>query len=157
MEKGSNTKDRELRLSRLFNAPVELVWEVWTNPDHIKNWWGPEGFTNTIQKMEVKAGGEWQLVMHGPDGTDYRNKSIFKEIVPLKKIVYEHVSSPRFVATIDFEKQGKQTLIRWHMLFETAEQFIQVVKTFKADEGLKQNMEKLDVYLSGLTAKSKLV
>ena len=153
----SNTKDRELRLSRLFNAPVELVWEVWTNPDHIKNWWGPEGFTNSIQKMEVKAGGEWQLVMHGPDGTDYKNKSIFKEIVPLKKIVYEHVSSPRFVATIDFEKQGKQTLIRWHMLFETAEQFIQVVKTFKADEGLKQNMEKLDVYLTGLNAKSKLV
>jgi len=71
-------------------------------------------------------------------------------ILQAKKIVYEHRSSPRFVATIDFEDQGDQTFIRWHMLFETAEQFIQVVKTFKADEGLKQNVEKLTVYLAGL-------
>lgn len=87
--------------------------------------------------------------MHGPDGTDYKNKSVFTQIIPFKKIVYEHVSSPKFVATITFEAQGEQTLINWHMLFETAEQFIQVVKTFKADEGLKQNLEKLDTYLIG--------
>jgi len=100
--------------------------------------------------MEIKPGGEWDLVMHGPDGTDYKNKSVFKEIIPLKKIVYDHVSGPKFTATITFEAQGDTTLINWHMLFETAAQFIQVVKTFKADEGLKQNIEKLNVYLSGL-------
>ena len=146
----SNTKDRELIISRKLNAPVELVWEVWTKPEHIANWWGPNGFTNTITQMDVRPGGEWDLVMHGPDGTDYKNKSIFKEIVPFKRIVYEHISAPRFIATIDFEEQGEQTLINWHMLFESAEQFIQVVKTFKADEGLKQNIEKLNVYLAGL-------
>lgn len=146
-KKESNTADRELRISRLFNAPVELVWEVWTNPDHIKNWWGPNGFTNSIHKMDVQNGGEWNLTMHGPDGTDYKNKSIFKEIVPHKKIVYEHVSSPNFIATVDFEAQGNKTLINWHMLFETKEQFIQVVKTFKADEGLKQNIDKLGHYM----------
>lgn len=100
--------------------------------------------------MEVSPGGEWDLVMHGPDGTDYENKSIFKEVVPFKKIVYEHVSAPKFVSTITFEEQGDQTTINWHMLFETAEEFIQVVKTFKADEGLKQNIEKLDKYLTDL-------
>lgn len=146
-KKESNTADRELRISRLFNAPVELVWEVWTNPDHLKNWWGPNGFTNTIHKMDVQNGGEWNLTMHGPDGTDYKNKSIFKEIVPHKKIVYEHVSAPNFLTTVDFEAQGDKTLITWHMLFETKEQFIQVVKTFKADEGLKQNIEKLNHYI----------
>ena len=151
--KKSSTQDRELRISRKLNARVELVWEVWTNPQHIANWWGPNGFTNTITKMEVTAGGEWDLVMHGPDGTDYKNKSIFKEVIPFKKIVYEHVSSPSFVATVEFEEQGEQTLINWHMLFETAEQFIQVVKTFKADEGLKQNIDKLNVYLEKLNAK----
>jgi len=151
--KKSSTQDRELRISRKLNARVELVWEVWTNPRHIANWWGPNGFTNTITKMEVTAGGEWDLVMHGPDGTDYKNKSIFKEVIPFKKIVYEHVSSPSFVATVEFEEQGEQTLINWHMLFETAEQFIQVVKTFKADEGLKQNIDKLNVYLEKLNAK----
>lgn len=143
----NNTKDRELRLSRVLNAPVDLVWEVWTKPEHIKNWWGPNGFTNTISKMDIQPGGEWDLVMHGPEGTDYINKSIFKEIVPNKKIVYEHISGPKFTATILFEAQGDQTLINWHMLFESREQFIQVVKTFKADEGLKQNVEKLNNYL----------
>jgi uncharacterized glyoxalase superfamily protein PhnB/uncharacterized protein YndB with AHSA1/START domain len=143
----SNTADREIRISRLLNAPIELVWEVWTDPEHIKNWWGPNGFTNTITKMEIKPEGIWDLVMHGPDGTDYKNKSIFKEVEKHKKLVYEHISSPKFTATIQFEKQGNQTNISWHMLFETKEQFIQVVKTFKADEGLKQNIEKLNAYV----------
>ena len=115
----NNTADRELLLTRLLDAPVELVWEVWTQAEHIARWWGPDGFTNTISKMEVMPGGIWELVMHGPDGTDYKNKSIFKEVIPHKKIVYEHVSAPRFTATIRFEDQGDQTLLTWHMLFET--------------------------------------
>jgi len=146
-QKESNTANREIRISRLLNAPVALVWEVWTDPDHIKNWWGPNGFTNTITKMDIAPEGEWDLVMHGPDGTDYKNKSIFKQVTHLQKLVYEHVSTPKFTATIDFEAQGDKTMLTWHMLFETEEQFIQVVKTFKADEGLKQNVEKLGLYL----------
>ncbi|HEY0272466.1 MAG TPA: SRPBCC family protein [Chitinophaga sp.] len=143
----SNTQDRELLISRMLDAPVELVWEAWTHPAHIAQWWGPNGFTNTITTMDLRPGGEWELVMHGPDGTDYPNKSVFREIVPLQKIVYEHVSSPKFTATITFEAQGAKTLLQWHMLFETAEQFLQVVKTFKADEGLRQNIERLSAYL----------
>jgi uncharacterized protein YndB with AHSA1/START domain len=148
----SNTADRELLLTRILDAPVELVWEVWTKPEHIANWWGPNGFTNTITKMDVTPNGGWDLVMHGPDGTDYKNKSVFKEVAKYKKIVYEHVTSPKFTATIEFEKHGEKTLLKWHMLFESREQFIQVVKTFKADEGLKQNVEKLNVYLAALPA-----
>src|ERR1022692_1953015 len=101
IKKESNTADREISISRLFNAPVELVWEVWTNPDHIKNWWGPNGFTNTIHLMDLKKGGAWNLTMHGPDGADYKNESVFQEIIPLKKIVFQH-KSPNFTATIDF-------------------------------------------------------
>jgi uncharacterized protein YndB with AHSA1/START domain len=146
----NDTSNRELIISRVLDAPVELVWELWTQPEHLANWWGPNGFTNTISTMDVRAGGEWNLVMHGPDGTDYRNESIYKEVIEFKKIVYEHTSAPKFIATIDFEERGEQTHIRWHMLFETAEQFIQVVKTFKADEGLKQNIEKLNAYARGI-------
>jgi uncharacterized protein YndB with AHSA1/START domain len=153
--KKNNTQDRELLLSRTLNAPIELVWEVWTKPEHIVNWWGPNGFTNTINTMDMSPGGEWDLVMHGPDGTDYKNKSIFKEVIRFKKIVYEHISWPGFTATIEFQAQGERTLISWHMLFETAEQFLQVVKTFKADEGLKQNIEKLNSYLAGIHSKTK--
>ena len=152
-KKESSTADRELVITRTLNAPVDLVWEVWTNPEHITNWWGPDGFTNTIHVMDVRPGGEWDLVMHGPDGTDYKNKSVFREIVKNKKIVYEHISAPKFVATVEFEAQGDETLIRWSMLFRTAEEFIQTVKTFKADEGQKQNIEKLNAFLMNLKKK----
>ncbi|HZZ76802.1 MAG TPA: SRPBCC family protein [Puia sp.] len=142
-----NTKDRELVITRKINAPVELVWEVWTKPEHIANWWGPDGFTNTITKMEVRPGGIWELTMHGPDGTDYPNKSIFREVLPLKKIVYEHISDPHIVATITFEKQGNQTLMHWHAIFDSREKFIEVVKKYKADVGIRQNVEKMIAYL----------
>lgn len=145
----NNTKDRELVITRTLNAPTELVWEAFTSPEHVANWWGPDGFTNTIYTMDVKPGGLWELVMHGPDGTDYKNKSVYKEIVPLKKIVFDHFN-PDFTTTIQFEDLGEQTHIRWHMLFNTAEEFIQVVRTFKADEGLKQNIERLNAYLAGV-------
>jgi uncharacterized protein YndB with AHSA1/START domain len=146
MPEKNSTADREIRVSRVLNAPIELVWEVWTDPEHIKQWWGPNGFTSTIAKMDIRENGEWNLIMHGPDGTDYKNKSIFKEIVKHKKIVYQHIS-PKFLATIDFEPQGKKTQITWQMLFDTKEELIRTVKTFKADDGLKQNFDKLQAYL----------
>ena len=146
--KNNDTSDRELRLSRVLDAPVELVWEVWTQPDHIARWWGPDGFTITIDLMELRPGGEWHLVMHGPDGIDYISRAVFKEVVLFKRIVYEHVSEPKFTATIGFEAQGQKTLLNWHALFETTEQFIQNVKTFKGNERLKQTVENLSRYLA---------
>jgi uncharacterized protein YndB with AHSA1/START domain len=147
----SNTADRELQIERTLNAPVELVWEVFTKPEHIANWWGPNGFTNTIYTMDVRPGGEWDFMMHGPDGRDYKNRSIYQEIVPLKKIVFNHFA-PNFTTTIEFEAKGDQTHMKWHMLFETAELFEAVVKAHNAAEGLKQNIEKLNFYLAGLNA-----
>jgi uncharacterized protein YndB with AHSA1/START domain len=141
------TTDRELVIERTLNANIELVWEAFTNPDHIKNWWGPTGFTNTIFKMEVQEGGIWEFVMHGPDGTDYKNKSAYKEINKPNRIVFDHVSGPKFTATITLTAEGKKTHLRWQMLFDTAEEFQRTLKTFKADEGLRQNIERLEEYL----------
>ena len=141
-----NVTNRELRITKMLNAPVELVWEVWTNPEHIANWWGPNGFTNTIHTMNVTEGGEWRLTMHGPDGKNYPNKSVFVEIVKRKKIVFRHYN-PNYMATIVFTPGEQETLMEWTMLFETTELFETVVKVFKADEGLKQNVEKLMVYI----------
>ena len=80
-----NTKNRSLSISRLLQAPVELVWEVWTTPEHIAQWWGPNGFTNTIQTMDVQEGGEWKLTMHGPDGTNFPNRNVYKEVGSFQK------------------------------------------------------------------------
>jgi len=144
----AETTNRTLTISRLLDAPRELVWEVFTNPQHIKHWWGPNGFTNTIHKMDVKVNGHWSFIMHGPDGTDYKNENVFAEVVQLEKIVYDHVSIPIHRTTILFEQQGSKTLLHFTLVFETAEVKEQAVKTFKADEGLKQNIARLELYLS---------
>ena len=144
----NDTTGRELGITRLLNAPRDLVWEVWTKPEHIKHWWGPAGFTNSISKMEVKPGGEWEFIMHGPDGTDYKNKHIYVEIEKPSKIVMSHVTAPRFQLTVTFEEQGNKTLMKWHSIFESAEQLEQVIKVFKADVGMKQNVERMENYLN---------
>ena len=143
--------NRELSIQRVVNAPRELVWKVWTNPEHIKHWWGPSGFKNTISKMDVKPGGEWEFIMHGPDGTDYKNKHIYKEIVKPEKLVLEHVTGPKFLMTVTFEEQGTQTLVSIHSLFESAEQLAEVIKVFKADVGMVQNVDRMENYVTNFT------
>ena len=142
-------ENRELRDVKLLNSSIDLVWEVWTNPEHIVNWWGPKGFTNTIHKMDFREGGEWKFTMHSADGKGFANRSIFKEIIPHKKIVFEHFN-PHFITTVIFESRGKETIIDWSLLFDTAEMREIIVKIHKADEGQKENFEKLEIYLSSL-------
>lgn len=148
------TENREMRITRTFKAPIELMWEVWTDPEHIVNWWGPNGFISTIQKMDFKEGGEWKLTMTGPDGTSYPNRSIFKEIIPFKKIVFEHFN-PHFITTVLFDARGDETQLDWTLQFDTAEMRETVIKAHKADEGQKQNLEKLEKYLLKLDSGSK--
>lgn len=150
MENNSDTQDRELIVTRTFNAPIDLVWEAWSKPEHICNWWGPDGFTCTISKMDFRTAGEWRLVLHSPDGTDFNNESIFREVIPFKKIIYEHISYPHIVATITFEARGDKTYLHWHMLFASHEDFVKVVKTYGADKGQKENVVKLSAYLENM-------
>ncbi|MBK7441665.1 MAG: SRPBCC domain-containing protein [Chitinophagales bacterium] len=142
-----NIAERSLHLSRTFNVPLKTMWEAWTIPEQIAVWWGPNGFTNTIHIMDFKVDGEWKLTMHGPDGQNYANRSVFREIIPFEKIVMEHFN-PHFIATIKFTDLGNATLIDWHSLFDTIENFTIVVKTFKADEGQKQNLDRLEMFFN---------
>lgn len=145
---------RELRTTATFNAPLVLIWEAWTDPEKIVNWWGPAGFTTTILKMDFQEGGEWNLTLHGPDGKNYPNRSVYKEIIPLKKIVFEHFN-PHFITTVLFESKENGTEIEWNMLFDSPEQFQIIVKTHKADEGQKQNIERLEKYTQQLLDEGK--
>ena len=106
-------KGRELIISRVLNALAALVWEAWTKPEPIIKWWGPNGFTTTSHSMEVKPGGSWRFMMHGPDGRDYPNKIIFLEVDPPKKLMYKHSGDDdtdpvSFHVTITFENLGKK-------------------------------------------------
>jgi uncharacterized protein YndB with AHSA1/START domain len=139
----TGTEDREITGSRIFNAPRELVFKMWTDPEHIVNWWGPTGFRNTIFEMDVRPGGKWRHIMHGPDGVDYKNESIYLEIVPQERLVYQHVSAPGHISTVTFEDLGNKTKVSMHMLFETAEIRDTTVKVFNAIEGLQQTLQRL--------------
>jgi uncharacterized protein YndB with AHSA1/START domain len=142
-----DTSDRAITATRIFDAPRELVFEAWTDPKHIAHWWGPNGFTNTIHSMDVRPGGAWEFIMHGPDGTDYKNRIVYREVVRPERLVYDHVSGPLFHATVTFEAQGDKTRLTVEMLFESAELRNKVAEEFGAVEGLNQTLGRLGTHL----------
>ena len=148
----NGTANRELSITRLLNAPPELVWEVWTKPEHIANWWGPVGFTTTTHEMNIQPGGVWRFMMHGPDGRDYPNKIVFIEVVKPERLVYKHTGEEeteniRFHVTVNFEKQGNKTKLTMRSLFESEEELMRVIKEYGAKEGMKQTVDRLEEYL----------
>ena len=115
-------KNREILSSRIINSPVEMVYQAFENPNHLKNWWGPEGFTNTIHEFDLRVGGNWILTMHGPEKGNYENSSVFKTVLPNKLISWERKSQPLFDMEIAFEKlEENKTQISFKMIFATAE------------------------------------
>jgi uncharacterized protein YndB with AHSA1/START domain len=153
----SATSDREIVISRLFDAPRELVWAAWTDPQQVVQWWGPQGFTTTIHEMDVRPGGVMRHTMHGPDGTDYPNKSVFKEVVKPERLVYSHGGGKKgdvgasFEATWTFEAQGDKTLLTIRQVFPSAEARDHIVKTYNAVEGGKQTLGRLAGHLEGMS------
>ena len=150
-----NTADREIVITREFNAPRELVWEAMTNPKHVVKWWGPRGFTTTNESMDFRVGGVWKHVMHGPDGVNYPNEKVFKEIVKPEKIVFSHGGRREggpgvsFVSTWTFDSiEANKTKVTICMIFPSAAERDFVVKEFGAIEGGKQTLEKLGEYLA---------
>lgn len=148
-----NTTDREIVLSRLINAPRELVWQAWTEAERVVQWWGPNGFSNTIEEMDVRPGGVWRFIMHGPDGTDYPNLISFKEVVKPELLTYSHgdpKSPHQFEVTITFEEENGKTRLTMRSLFPTAEIRNEKIEKVGAIEGGKQTLAKLEEYMSNL-------
>jgi uncharacterized protein YndB with AHSA1/START domain len=154
---------RDLVLAREFDAPRELVWRALTEPEHVGHWWGPRGFTSTIEKMDLRPGGEWRHIMHGPDGVDYPNHSVFLEVTPPERLVYAHggrrEGGPEadFVATwtLDAVAPGK-TKVTIRMVFPTVFARDQVVREYGAIAGGRQTLERLGEHLPAMqTAEGK--
>lgn len=131
---------REIVTTRVLDAPRALVFESWTDPEQLKVWWGPRGFSNTFHHFDMKPGGAWRYTMHGPDGTNYENEMEFVEITE-PRIVIDHVTPPRFRLTVLLEELGEQTKITFRQLFETSAVY-DGVKRF-AVQGNEDNLERL--------------
>lgn len=123
-----DVRNRTLSTTRVFNAELELVWKVWSDINHLNNWWGPRGFTQTTSKYDFVENGVWSFVMHGPDGVDYQNDMIYSVIIPMKKIVLRHDSPPEFTVTALFKViDSKRTQV----------DFIQVIDDQKVHDIVK--------------------
>lgn len=146
----ASTADREIAATRIFDAPRDLVWQAWTDPKHVAQWWGPNGFKNTISEMDVRPGGVWRFIMHGPDGTDYPNKIVFLEVVKPERLVYVHGDDgdpDQFRVTVTFaEQNGKANLIM-RSVFRSAADLAYVVEKHGAIEGMNQTLGRLSDYL----------
>ncbi|HEY3760971.1 MAG TPA: SRPBCC domain-containing protein [Verrucomicrobiae bacterium] len=154
--------DREIYIVREVNAPRELVWEAMTNPKHVVNWWGPRGFTTTVEKMDVRPGGVWKHVMQGPDGTKYPNQSVFKKVEKPDCLVFSHGGHREggpgisFLATWSFDALGPdKTRVSIHMVFPSTAKRDFVVKEFGAVEGGKQTLARLEEFLQKMRTKKK--
>lgn len=138
--------DRTIITTRIIDAPRELVFDAFTNPDHLARWWGPNGFTTTTSHFEMRPGGQWRFVMHGPDGRDYQNRITFDEIVRPERIAYRHgddVVPALFQNTITFEDLGGRTRLTMHALFESAAERDRVIREHHAEEGGRQTLGRL--------------
>ncbi|SFJ13220.1 Uncharacterized conserved protein YndB, AHSA1/START domain [Paenibacillus sp. UNC496MF] len=142
--------ENELVEVRVIDAPRETVFRAWTDPALLARWWGPRGFTNTFSAFDLRPGGTWEFVMHGPNGTDYPNTNVFVEIAPPERIVLKHVKAPVFVLTALFEDVDGKTRVVFRQQFETAAVYEQV-KAY-AGKGNEENLEKLAEVVASLSA-----
>ena len=150
------TADREIVISRVIDAPRELVFEAFTEVRHLSRWWGPEGFTTTTRSFEFREGGAWDFVMHGPDGTDYQEWITWTEIVPPERIALLHGASrgdpDAFQSVLTFEPAGEETRIVMRTVFPSKELRDLVVEKYHAIEGGEQTLRHLAAYVAELTS-----
>lgn len=135
------TDDRTLRTSRTLLFSAEEIYGAFASPKLLAAWWGPEGFSNTVEIHDFIEGGRWKFVMHAPDGTNYQNESTFEALEPNSKIVIHHDCPPRFRLTIELTAEGHGTRVTWNQVFEDAET-AQVVKE-RAGPANEQNLDRL--------------
>ena len=146
----ASTADREIVITRVLDAPRERVFEAWTDPAQVGHWWGPTGFTTTIHEMDVRPGGVWRFIMHGPDGVDWPNRVDYLEVVRPERLVYDHGNGgdPHFHVTVTFADEGGRTRLTMRSLFPTAAAREYVVREVKAIEGGNQTIDRLSEYLA---------
>ncbi|TGM56712.1 SRPBCC domain-containing protein [Leptospira vanthielii] len=146
-------ENNKVTYKRYFDVPADLLFEVWSEGEHLTEWWGPDGFTLTIQRLDFSNGGIWEFVMHGPDGHDYKNKIQFIDIQKPHFISYKHLGDGEgdedvnFQSKIIFEKAGNGTNLVMEQQFTSKQELERVNEKYGAIEGGKQHIGNLAKYL----------
>lgn len=138
--------DCEIVSSRIFPVDNVLLFRAWSEPNHLKNWWGPAGFTNTFHEFDFRMGGRWKFVMHGPDKGNYQNECEFTKIVAPTLIEWKRITQPLFNVVAQFEiVEQHQTKLIFKMVFDTPEECAKI-KKFVVDKN-EENFDKLEIEL----------
>jgi uncharacterized protein YndB with AHSA1/START domain len=121
----ARSKSNVITITRIYDAPLQAVWEAWTIPEEVAQWWGPRGFTLTTHSRDFRSGGHWHYTMHGPDGTDYENTAQYLEVIPQQRMVYDHGGHkdrpPLFRVTALFSELDGRTRLDMSMALATPE------------------------------------
>lgn len=146
----AKNKSNELKITRVYDAPVKAVWDAWTDPKQVAQWWGPRGFTITTHSKDLRAGGSWDYTMHGPDGTDYPNTTKYHVVEKYSKLVYDHGGSkdrpPMFKVTVLFSETKGKTKMDMTMALDTPEAMEETRKIIKKHGG-NSTWDRLAEYL----------
>jgi len=143
--------DCEIVSSRIINASQEMVFTAWTDPQHLQNWWGPAGFTNTFHEFDLRPGGRWRFTMHGPDKGHYQNECEFIRIDKPSLIAWKRISQPWFNVVASFEEtEPGKTKVLFRMIFDSPEA-CNKIKKFAVDKN-EENFDRLETELNKMNA-----
>ncbi len=150
MGKPSKNPNNEIHITRLYDAPVSAVWDAWADSKQVAQWWGPRGFTITTHSKDLRPGGHWNYTMHGPDGTNYENKTKYFEVEKNAKLVYDHggndEQAPLFRVTVLFSESRGKTKMEMSMALPTPEA-LEGTKTIIRKHGGNSTWDRLAEYL----------
>jgi uncharacterized protein YndB with AHSA1/START domain len=139
----ASTPDCEIVTTRTFNAPRQLVYKAWTDPAHLKIWWGPNGFTNTFNTFDLRVGGKWSFVMHGPEKGNYVNEVTFLLVDPPRHLLWERQTQPFFQVEVILEEvTNNETKVIFKQIFRTPEECAKLRKY--VPEKNEENMDRLE-------------
>jgi uncharacterized protein YndB with AHSA1/START domain len=153
----ANPEKREIVAERTFDAPRELVWQAWTDPERLAQWWGPRNWRTTVKEFDLRPGGAFFYVINGPDGAESWAKSVYKEIVPPERLVYQDTFAdkegnpapgmPTMTITNEFiEANGKTTLIS-RTVFETDKDF-KTILAMGVEAGIGETWDRLAEFVT---------
>jgi len=143
------TPDCTIVSTRILDAPVALVFRAFEDSAHLKNWWGPNGFTNTFHEFDLRVGGKWSLIMHGPDNANYNNESVFLLVDKPNRVGWYRLTNPLFHMLITFDEMPEhKTQFTFHMIFETAKE-CEAIKKYVADKN-EENFDRLEAELKNM-------
>lgn len=141
--------EHAITVTRIINATPERIWQALTQPEQVAEWWGPSGFKNTIKEMDVRPGGSWTFIMHGPDGKDYPNELTYEEVIENERLSYLHQENTEYGlaawhAELTLEKVGdSQTKVTLVNRFASEEEKTKHIEIMHAVEGANQTLERL--------------